>query len=108
VDTLDADDVTQGEEALTAFLALCHAARNKSEAMTIHAADDDQPFVIVEGEAEILALTPKQAEDAVYVLSKAAVMMGAEDYTVRHTLKVVEVLNEALADLIGAGGETVH
>lgn len=109
MDLLDSNDVTQGEEAYAAFIDLCHVVRNKDQALTITAAEDGDDFVIVEGEAETLALTQEQAVRAATVLTMAAALFdGDDEYAARHSRRIAEVLNEAVADLIGAGGETVH
>lgn len=108
MDTLDADDVTQGEEAHRAFLQMLRAGRGRDiEFWSAHEVDTGEPLVLVDDEAEIVAFTVQQALAAAMLCSRTA-MCFPKSKSADVLLDVSDMLHAVLTDLIGAGGETVH
>lgn len=111
MDTLDADDVTYGDEAPSALLALMSAGQTPSYLIAGGEDDEGQPMVIVETEAETFALDPQQAIGLLPDLARMAMQAPQTivgEATAELLLGIGDSINAVLTDLIGAGGETVH
>lgn len=111
MDLLDSNDVTQGEEAPMALLALMTAGNAFSLLIAGGEDDEGQPMVIIEAETETFALDPEQAVDLLPILARMALKaprteMG--DEVAKLLTEIGDSIHAVLTDLIGAGGETVH
>lgn len=105
---LDSNDVTQGEEAHRAFLQMLRAGRGRDiEFWSAHEVDTGEPLVLIDDEAEIVAMSVQQALAAALLLTRTAARFPKSP-SADVLLDVSELLGAVVADLVGSGGEMVH